>query len=111
MRSSLHGNLELLPADTRIPGSVPLATLAVSPADLARTVELSWTSSVEELGMAQVAGVELTGSGARFVVMAYDERPDELTVLGKPGDAGLVALLAALGVSDGRVVDRAADFD
>ena len=99
----LADGLEMLPADTEIGATRPLASLGVQ----ADGIPLSWTDDVDDLGRCQVAVVSLSDSNAVFGLVSHPDAPEpETTIFGKQAGKALSTLLERLGTKKGQIVDR-----
>lgn len=109
--ATVAGTIESLGGDTTLPNGLPALVLSLCPADLSERAPLDWDEGVDELDRYQSAAVRVTPEAPTFVLLAYERDPLRTTsVIAEPRDAvrdDLAALLHALRIAPGEVVDRA----
>lgn len=105
--ATLEREIHVLAPDEVVAGGVPLATLAVSPDELAERSGIEWSTGSDDLGAYRGCVFE-TPSRSRFALVAYDDTgPNEIALIGHPKSAEtLDDALRSLRVVPAEVVDR-----
>lgn len=105
--------LEPLPAETTLTG-LPLATVGLDAKQLSKRAPIDWSVLDSELGPVSTAVVRLADRAPRFALSSYRDAPwPSVTIAADESatDDDLDALLQALGVDHGELLDRVAAAD